>query len=274
MTLGMEFDNSFKNGFLYGVLDKEGEEMSGDNIAFIFPDMKTALVGRFKANTMIEAFATEVIANRCRRDLMEVEFAKPKDDSQPYWFEELGGLRFSGPATLIDPYERTTVYVKSVPGKGEGLFARRDIAKDEVISYYAGMAFNVTARPIFTTNQSWSEMMDIHKNLIVAADPNIMLNIPKAFWSLAKYRATLSHKCNHSFKRDNARFIYPYHPRYGVIRGLASTKAIAKGQEILVDYGYDIKSKKLPRWYYDAYQEEVGDLPEVAQANMNSFHLH
>jgi hypothetical protein len=43
-------------------------------------------------------------------------------------------------ATLLrDPYERRSVYVavSTIPGAGEGLFAKRNFEQRELISYYA-----------------------------------------------------------------------------------------------------------------------------------------
>ena len=45
-----------------------------------------------------------------------------------------------------------------------------------------------------------------------------------------KYRATLGHKLNHSFKKDSAEFVNVYHPRYGDIVGLQAKKNITKGE--------------------------------------------
>jgi hypothetical protein len=38
-----------------------------------------------------------------------------------------------------DPYERRSVYVanSTIPGAGEGLFAKRDFEQRELLSYYA-----------------------------------------------------------------------------------------------------------------------------------------
>lgn len=59
----------------------------------------------------------------------------------------------------------------------------------------------------------------VHKNLIILEN-DIQMNIPYEFWNLDKYRATLAHKVNHSFKNINSEFNFVYHPRFGWIRGL------------------------------------------------------
>ena len=50
------------------------------------------------------------------------------------------------------------IYVRDVPGKGEGLFAKRNIAKGEQVAYYAGFKYNNTRDAVFYDNQTEAEM--------------------------------------------------------------------------------------------------------------------
>ena len=84
-------------------------------------------------------------------------------------------------------------------------------------------------------------------------------NIPKEFWNISKYRATLGHKINHSFVKKNTKFGYNYHPRFGVCRTVVATKNIKKHEELWVDYGYDLDDEA-PQWYLDTYKMEVGEI--------------
>ena len=99
----------------------------------------------------------------------------------------------------------------------------------------------------------------MHKNLIGFSTyySNIHINLPQEYWGIVQYRATLTHKVNHSFKRANVKFSSAIHPRYGPIRTVVATKDIKKGEEILVDYGYG-KDSAIPRWFEQAYIEESG----------------
>ena len=87
------------------------------------------------------------------------------------------------------------------------------------------------------------------------------MNIPKDYWSITKYRATLGHKANHSFKKDNAYFGHVSHPIFGQIRCLTAKKDIQKDEEILVNYGYGAKSINVPPWYIEAYERDIGPYP-------------
>ena len=84
-----------------------------------------------------------------------------------------------------------------------------------------------------------------------------LLNVLPEYWSLSKFRSTLGHKINHSYKKANAIFISVIHPRHGPIKGILSITNIKKGQEILCNYDYPMDSN-VPTWYANAYQMEFG----------------
>ena len=55
----------------------------------------------------------------------------------------------------------------------------------------------------------------------------------------------------------NTKFGRAYHPRFGNTRAIIATKDIARGEELLVDYGYELGSY-VPSWYAALYKEEMG----------------
>ena len=75
-------------------------------------------------------------------------------------------------------------------------------------------------------------------------------------WNITHYRATLGHKANHSFTKHNSQYISLIHPRHGPISAIMSLKRIAKGEEVLVFYGYSPNSF-VSSWYAKAYEEEL-----------------
>ena len=98
----------------------------------------------------------------------------------------------------------------------------------------------------------------IHKNLISSSThDDLFINILEEHWPIDKYRATLTHKINHSFKYANTEFGSAIHPRFGHTRTAFATKDIKKGEQILCDYQYD-KSSAIPGWYGKAYELEYG----------------
>ena len=82
---------------------------------------------------------------------------------------------------------------------------------------------------------------------------------------LSKFRATLGHKANHSFKKENAESINVYHPRYGSAVGLWAIKDIPKGGTIWINYKYSLDVGPTQLWYYQVYEEEVGPLTGEAE---------
>ena len=69
----------------------------------------------------------------------------------------------------------------------------------------------------------------------IRLNADLDLDIPHAHIDLDKYCATLGHKANHSFVA-NAEWALVEHPRFGLIRGLASLEDIKKDDEILINY--------------------------------------
>ena len=87
--------------------------------------------------------------------------------------------------------------------------------------------------------------------------PSLHLNVPEPYWDISKYRATLGHKMNHSFKFAKAKYGRAYHPRFGNIRSIYAISNITKQEEILVNYGYT-KQSRVPEWYSALHLEELG----------------
>ena len=99
----------------------------------------------------------------------------------------------------------------------------------------------------------------VQKNLVRFSHnwPDIYLNVLPEYWTLDKYRATIGHKVNHSFKSSNAEFGRALHPRFGLILTIVASENIQKGQPILINYAYSERSI-VPHWYEKAYKEEYG----------------
>jgi len=256
------------SGFFYGPMDVEGR-ISGDMAAFVYPDLYSAMLGRFAGSIMLAARATTIIAQRCKGGVKELRFAPPDESSAVMYYRKATHLAFSGSPTLVDPYERRTVFVRDLgDGRGQGLFAKRKIRAGETAAYYSGLVFNVTRDPIYHENQTSDEMFRVHKNVIAMThDHHVLVNVPPDYWPLEKYRATLGHKVNHSFLRHNCHFNTVYHPRYGLVRGLEASRDIARGEELLVNYRYPLEEEggPPPRWFYEAYMSEVGELSQKAK---------
>ena len=126
-----------------------------------------------------------------------------------------------------DQYEAENVLVQisTIPNSGEGLFARRNIKKGEVVSYYSG----------------YPKTGNLENDL-----------------DSEQYRGTLGHKANNNFAPyANSALGETDHPTYGKIKTILATKDISKGEEIFYDYGYNPHAKetlKFAPWYSEQYK--------------------
>ena len=110
--------------------------LEGD-LTFIYPDMKTALTGKFKDGVMKEGRQSKIIAERCNDGIKEIRISKPSLNSPIFSFKRNSRLHINHPTTM-DPLEKNLVYVGTTENKGDGLFARRDIEPNQLVSYYSG----------------------------------------------------------------------------------------------------------------------------------------
>lgn len=93
---------------------------------------------------------------------------------------------------------------------GEGLFARRKILIGSLIAVYAG-SVRKNSPPPWTASTEKAEKEMLHKNMI-SFNKTFTLDVPRPYDDLKRYKASLGHKANHSFKA-NAKFTFLNHPR-------------------------------------------------------------
>ena len=86
---------------------------------------------------MVEGSPAKIIAERCNEGLKEILISTPKVNSPNFSFQRNTRIRVHQPK-VMDPFEKNTVYVSQTATSGDGLFARRIIERNEVVSYYSG----------------------------------------------------------------------------------------------------------------------------------------
>ena len=127
-------------GWITGLLDSRGH-FTGDNIAFLYPDLTTAIVGRFQEGVLVSGLPAQVCGMRLVEDIAVPEFIITGEKEEAVSFcrssEESVGLQ----PLVRDPYESRTVEVRpsQVGGGGEGLFLRRNVTKGEIVAFYNGV---------------------------------------------------------------------------------------------------------------------------------------
>ena len=233
--------------------------ISGNNIVFIYPDMKTVLIGRFDKRRMIAAKPSKILAERCNKGIKEIKVAKPKEDAPILTYSRPNRLRIGDQPRVMDPFTKKNIYIGNGT-KDDGVFAKRDMQKGDLVMYYSGLFWNETEQSLFTMdaykNQTWDEYWAIFRNLI-SFDGPLKIHIPEPYWNISNFRATLGHKVNHSFKSDKTVYGKAYHPRFGNVRSVYAKEYITKGEEIYIDYKYGI-GRLVPEWVSDLYRKEMG----------------
>ena len=154
---------------------------------------------------------------------------------------------------LADPYERLWVEVakSTVQGGGDGLFARRDIPPDTVVSFYHGLVYK-PGEEVEVEVEQYDYMIFLDWN---NTDHSHSLDVPAQYWSHHNYRASLAHKANHSFQ-PNCGFRRFQHPRFGLgCLAITTFRQIKAGEEIFVNYRYSPDSA--PVWFTDMIQNMI-----------------
>jgi len=224
------------SGWTVGKMDKTGE-LTGDDIAYIYPDMKMALKGRFEKGVLVRGQICELIGCYEENDVFIPVFSQPS--GQTYEFEAPSIRNIAKHPLLRDPFEEQLCEVgeSRLPQGGEGLFAKRDLAAKEVASLYNGIKVK--------TGTYASEHMP-RSDYRIRLNGDWDMDIPKGYHQLKQYCATLAHKANHSFTPNVEWGIFE-HPRFGLIRSLRAIRDLKKGDELLVNYHMTVA--KSPEWY-------------------------
>ena len=133
-------------GHLHGVVDPADGSITGDNISYIYPDMETALLGKFKDRKMQNAQESVLLDLRCSENgLMYVyRYSTPDSKSPHYYYEPPSNVSFgSGPPGALDPYEYKWLELRDANNKsmGEGVFTKINIKPDTLISSYNGFIY-------------------------------------------------------------------------------------------------------------------------------------
>ena len=137
-------------GFLVGKSENR-QSLGGPDIAYVYPDKLTSLVGYFDNETLIKGWLHE---------LAEIEFEEkapmfpiprfrkvhsPTSCQKGYigtFTYEPSNQTYIGKHPLQrDPYEEKYLYVgnSTISGAGRGVFLKRNVTKGEVVGFYNGV---------------------------------------------------------------------------------------------------------------------------------------
>ena len=134
-------------GHLHGVTDPTDGSITGNNISYIYPDMETALLGKFKDRKMQDTQESMLLDVGCDKNgLLYVRQYSPPDSKAPhYYYEQPSNVSFgSGPPGAFDPYEQKWLELRAanIENMGQGVFTKRDLDPYTLVSSYNGFVFH------------------------------------------------------------------------------------------------------------------------------------
>ena len=133
-------------GHLHGIANPLNGTITGSNISYIYPDMETALLGKFHNRMMRDAQESTVLGVTCdEKGLLYVsQYSNPEPSSPHYYYEPPSNISYgAGPPGVLDPYERKWLELRPAhnPKMGEGVYTKRDLKKHMLASSYNGLVF-------------------------------------------------------------------------------------------------------------------------------------
>lgn len=247
-----------------GFLISKSWDFSDSSMIYLYPDCRTGLHGEFRNSDLVSGRQCELenFVTLVNNSIPVPVMSQPTGDV--FSADQATQEHFSRSPHLPDPYEAIFVEVNqsNIKDAGEGLFAKTDIEAGTIISFYNGLKVK--------SDSDW-ERPTPYKMFL---EDNYDIDIPDSMTCLSNYNATLGHKVCHSFKPNSETDVF-YHPRFGLIRCIATLKDIRAGQEILINYGYNLSVS--PTWYKVAWakhQKVVRGLPDWKTAlRMNNMSL-
>ena len=132
-----------RTGQLHGTIDTADGTITGNNISYIYPDMETALLGKFTNGKMQDTQESILLETRCDENglLYVSRYSTPDSESPPYRYDPPNNVSFgSRPQLAIDPYENKWLEVRASTNEimGDGVFLKRDIGPYTLLSSYSG----------------------------------------------------------------------------------------------------------------------------------------
>ena len=188
-------------------MNHEGK-LTGDDIAYIYPDFSMAIEGKFDDGCLVEGYKCEVLGCYENCGMMVPVFTDPS--GPPFTFENPTIRNIANHPLVRDPWEETKVRVdqSKLPQGGEGLFAKKDIERCEVVALYNGIKFK---------SSTYAADHMPRSDYRIRLNGDYDMDIPAGAQLTSQYCATLAHKANHSFT-PNVEWTLYEHPRFGLIR--------------------------------------------------------
>lgn len=188
---------------MHGKFNNEGRA-TGDNLAFIYPDMETALVGKFEDFVMKSAYESEVLKTECCQDGLIVISKFANLSGPEFYYEAPTNESYgAGPKGVMEPYDRKSVEIaeSSIPQSGDGVFAKRSFPANRCTCYYSGILHDLgpetdgyKASCTFNETLSMDERRGCKKYSLGLTNFKSTIEIPPSFDKPGMFQPTLGQK--------------------------------------------------------------------------------
>jgi len=229
---GQFWRGSLGGGYTTGVA--ENNEISGESIAYIFPNLEDAIFGQFMKGKLVSGKSVKISEVTIQNGIAVPNFSDPvckenqiRDIATAY--------QISTTPLTPDSLEHSRVEVKKSDHEdaGEGLFAKIVFTAGDLVSILNG------TRVVPSIHEDWSDYK-------VHFSTEFDIDIPDDMRRTDQYCSTLAHKANHSFT-PNTKWGRMDHPKFGMVVTLLALRSITEGEEITVNYNYNLAIA--PAWY-------------------------
>ena len=252
-------------GNLHGKVDENGQ-ITGDEIAYIYPDGETAFKGRFENRIMKKAYNVDVKEYGCDENGLFIvkKFSEPLTD-EIFKYEPTTNISFGGGNSLDvrDPYEVKTVKLgpSKIPNSGEGVVLVRDIPSHRFASLYSLFLYKSPDQDLLyqqscTYNTSKSDEYRRHckKYSLGLSYYDALIDLPPELD--VNPLPNLGPKVNHHFRQNNSVYQETEHPRFGIMQTVTPMYDLKAGDELFTYYGYGVSDFPADfLWYHETKQQ-------------------
>lgn len=126
---------------MVGQVDRAGE-LTGDKIAFIYPDFRTAIRGQYELGVLVTGHLCRVLSSvQTEAGVIIPVFGNTIDPDLAYHHDPASHITISKWPLVRDPWEDSMVEVRQskMEQAGEGLFAKTDLPAKTIIALFAGV---------------------------------------------------------------------------------------------------------------------------------------
>ena len=156
--------------------------LSGSEIAYVYPDVSTSILGRFENETLVKGILHELVDIKFEgrspvpifREV-ELSISSMSKHNEEYVYEPANQTYLGQHALQRDPYEAKYLYIanSNIKKAGRGVFLKRNVSEGEIVGFYNGVRLTGMESKINPQDRRSPYRMDNDW-----AVPDQILNIP------------------------------------------------------------------------------------------------